>query len=129
MQDRPRFVVAAFASLAVAGGGCSRAPRQAPPPGTPAVVVFNNESSYEAAVFMVTRTGRQVRIGTVQPGRKDTLRVAGSSLPAGGGMAIVARLRAVGRVPSTGPFTLAPGDTIAVTLPLDARTLNLLPAR
>ena len=134
MRSRPRFVAALvvvlLSAVVAAGGACSRAPREsAAQAREPAVVIFTNESSYEAAVFMVSSTGRQLRLGTVQPGQKDTLRVASSAIPPGGGMAIVARLRALNRVLSTGPFTLTAGEGVAVQLPLDARMLNLLPAR
>jgi hypothetical protein len=81
-----------------------------------------------AAVYAASRSGAELRIGTVQPGRTDTLTVGGSVLGGSGSMTIVARPLAMSRTPSTGPLTLGRGDRIAVALPPDARILSVLPA-
>ena len=130
MWTRSRFATArglsclAAAALSVAACG----PRRAGPGVDPAVIVFQNESLYEAAVFVVPRGGAQLRIGTVQPGRTDTLRVRGASLAGSGAVSIVARVLAVSRTPSTGSITLLPGDRMVVRLPPDAYSLSVLPA-
>jgi hypothetical protein len=122
----------AFAVLAIAvflAGGCGPKGRQrgAAPAREPAVVVFSNRSMYEAALYMVPRGGTQLRIGTVQPGRTDTLTIRATSVPAGGSLTLVARLLASRRTPSTGALTLQGGDWISVTLTPDANMLNVLP--
>ena len=119
----PCLAVAAALSAAACG------PRRAAGPGLePAIIVFQNESLYEASVFVVPRGGAQLRIGTVQPGRTDTLRVRGTSLAGSGAVSIVARVLAVSRTPSTGSITLLPGDRMVVRLPPDAYSLSVLPA-
>lgn len=132
MPYRPRLAALAAAvtlAAAAAGGACHSAPRAEGVPGEPALVIFANQSSYEAAVYAVPANGGQLRIGTVLPGRTDTLQVRGAALAAGGSVTIVARLRAIGRAPSTGQFLLQPGDRVVVTLPREANILGLLPAR
>jgi hypothetical protein len=134
MRGHSRSLTAALAAAAVALpalaalGGCNPLRRQGTAQSNaPPVVVFENQSLSEAAVYVVPRGGTQHRIGTVQAGRTDTLRVSTSALGGSGSVTIVARLLAVSRAPSTGPLTLMPGDRIAVTLPPDARLLSVLP--
>jgi hypothetical protein len=134
MRHLPRLAVVALASGAGALGACHRgaqgAGESAPAsPSEPALVIFSNESSYEAALYAISSTGRQLRLGTAQPGRKDTLRVSGGGLLLTGSVTFVARLRTINRSLSSGSFTLSPGQHIAVTIPIDARTLTLLPAQ
>ena len=134
MWSRSRPAVGLAAGLAVgavlvaSAGACG--PRRAGQGAAvePAVVVFSNESLYEAAVYVVPRGGAQIRVGTVQPGRTDTLRVRGAALAGSGAVSIVARLLAVSRTPTTGSFTLFPGDHVVVRLPPDAYSLSVLPA-
>ena len=123
----PRLAVVAAAALGVAACGARRASTSGAAT-EPAVVVFANESLYEAAVYIVPRGGSQQRIGTVQPGRTDTLRIRASMLAGSGTVAVVARVSGVGRTPSTGGITLLPGDRVSVRLPPDAFTLSVLPA-
>ena len=130
MRQVPRLAVVALAGAAGALGACHRgSPGEGTTaaPGEPAIVVFTNESSYEAAVYAVSSTGRQLRLGTVQPGRKDTLRLSGGGLLLTGSVTFVARLRTVNRSLTSGSFTLAPGQRVALTVPVDAQTLTLLP--
>jgi hypothetical protein len=132
LPQLPRLAVIALAGTASAAGACHRGSQaEAAPadPREPALVIFSNESSYEAALYAVSSTGRQVRLGTAQPGRKDTLRVSGGGLLLTGSVTFVARLRTLNRSLSSGSFTLAPGQHVAVTVPVDARTLTLLPAQ
>jgi hypothetical protein len=119
------------AGLGIAGlGACNPLHRRgAATSDVPPVVIFENQSLEQAAVYVVTRGGPETRIGTVQAGRTDTLTVGTAALGGSGSVAIVARLLAISRTPSTGPLTLQPGDRIHVTLPSDARVLSVLPAR
>jgi hypothetical protein len=131
MRVRPRLTTLASLSLGVAVLGACGSARRSGPAGSasPPLVIFENQSLSEAAVFVVPRGGSRVRIGTVQPGRTDTLRVQTSALGGSGSVTIIARLLTLSRTPSTGPISLLPGDRIAVTLPSDARILSVLPVR
>ena len=120
-----RLLAVALLAVAACTSGCGR---RAATPEEPAMVVFSNRGLNQADVFVVPRSGAQLRIGTVQPGRTDTLRVRSSNLGALGSVSIVARVRAQSRTPSTGQLTLRPGDWVAVTLPFDASILSVLPA-
>lgn len=124
-QRYPRILAVAVLGAA---GACASAPRPAAlTPSEPAVVIFENQSPYQAAVYAIARGGARVRVGTVQSGRTDTLTLR-SSVAGAGGVTLVARLLAVSRVPSTGLITLLPGDRILVTLPSQANILSVLPA-
>jgi hypothetical protein len=92
-----------------------------------AYVIFNNQSLEQADVYTVEQSGQALRIGTVFAGRTDTLTVP-ADVTVRSPINIVARLLARGIAPSTGPVTLTPGDRVLVTLPLDGRTLTVLPA-
>jgi hypothetical protein len=130
MYTRPHYVTFALAWLGLACvGACSPLRRQrAPLSDASPVVIFENQSLEQAAVYAVARGGPGVRIGTVQAGRTDTLAVGAGALDASGSVTIVARLLARSRTPNTGPLTLQPGDRILVRLPPDARLLSVLPA-
>jgi len=100
----------------------SQAASDAPP-----MVIFENQSLEQAALYAVSQGGLELRIGTVPPGRTDTLTLRNTSLGSGT-VTLVARLLAASRTPSTGPLSIRPGEWIRVTLPPDARILNVLPA-
>ena len=123
MRFRLGGCFAIIAALALACGPLRRGD-------TPqAVVIFDNQSFAQADVYAVRAGGGgSFRIGTVFPGRRETLRLPSSAL-GGGTVTIVARLLASSRVPSSGPLSLAPGDSLEITLPPDARVLTVLPAR
>ena len=107
---------------------CHRGPRRAAgPAGEPALVVFTNESLDQADVYALGQNGGRIRIGTVMPGRTDTLRLRATDLGGTGSVTIAARLLASSRAPNTGPVTLTSGDRIAVRLTSDGRTLSELP--
>ena len=109
---------------------CHRGARRAVgPEGGPALVVFTNESLDQADVYAVGQNGGRIRIGTVLPGRTDTLRLRATDLGGTGSVTIAARLLASSRTPNTGPVTLMGGDRIAVRLTSDGRTLSVLPIR
>lgn len=90
-------------------------------------IVFRNESLDQADVFAVAPGLDLVRIGTVFPGRADTLRVRNSILNSGAGVNIVARLLARSNTPSSGVIPLHGGEFYEVRLSSDGRTLSVLP--
>jgi len=92
-----------------------------------ATLVFSNESIDQAAVYVVAPGAEFRRIGTVIPGRTETLTVP-SDLTIRGTLNIVARLLARNELPQTGPVTINPGDRYQVRLTTDARVLSFLPA-
>ena len=94
-----------------------------------AIVLFNNQSLNQADVYAVRTGGPEIRIGSVIPNRREALRVPSSLTAAGSDVTIVARTVASNRTPRSGPISLAPGDTIEVTLAIDERTLSVLPPR
>jgi hypothetical protein len=94
-----------------------------------AFVVFDNQSLDQADVYAIVSGGSPTRIGTVFPGRADTLRVPGSMVADGNGVNIVTRLLAHSYTPSSGILSLHPGDIFSVTLSSDGRNLIALPAR
>ena len=96
--------------------------------GDPTVVEFNNESLAQADVFVTAQGSGSRRIGTVQAGRKEEL-VIPRDIANRGSITVFARLLARTRVPSSGPFAVAPGAHITVRLPVDERTLVVLPAQ
>lgn len=94
-----------------------------------ALIAFHNESLDEADVYAVAPGSDFQRIGTVFPGRVDTLRVRSGLITTGSGVNIVARLLARSVTPSTGMIPLHGGDMFDVTLTTDGRTLTALPSR
>lgn len=91
------------------------------------VIYFDNQSLYQANVYAITSGGSQQRIGTVQSGRREALRLSPSALGGDRYVTIAARLLARGRTPTSGRFGLQPGDTVEVVLTSDALTLTVLP--
>jgi hypothetical protein len=93
-----------------------------------ALIVFHNESLDQADVFAVAPGTNFERIGTVFPGRTDTLRVRASMVATGSGVNIVARLLARSNTPSTGNIPLHSGDMFDVRLNSDGRSMSALPS-
>ena len=93
------------------------------------VVVFHNQSSDQANVYAIGTGGEPVRIGTVFAGRTENLRVPQGVVGGAQRVNIIARIFASPRVVSSGAFSLAPGDSMAVTLSTDEKILSVLPAR
>jgi hypothetical protein len=91
-----------------------------------AAIVFENQSLDQADVFAVAGVGDAIRIGTVMPGQTQTLAVP-ANIVSMGQVNIVARLLARSLAPRTGPVSLTSGSRFRVTLPVDERTLVLLP--
>ncbi|HEY4303709.1 MAG TPA: hypothetical protein VGM82_04545 [Gemmatimonadaceae bacterium] len=122
-----RRVVAAVACL-VGVSACGHL-GMGGPAAADALIAFHNESLDQADVYAVAPGSEFQRIGTVFPGRVDTLRVRSSMLATGSGVNIVARLLARSNTPSSGNIPLHSGDMYDVTLTTDGRTLNALPSR
>ena len=118
----------ALLALALAAGGC------APGHGTPrpveyAIIVFNNESLDQAAVYAVGTAGDRVRLGTVFGGHTDSLRLDLRTVSGSGTITVYARVIATGRTPSSGQVLLHPGDFLRVTMPSTENVLNALVSR
>jgi hypothetical protein len=96
--------------------------------GDATVVEFNNESLAQADVFVRAQGADTRRIGTVMAGRKEDLVVPREIVNAGS-ITVYARLLARSGVPSTGPVAVAPGTHLSVRLPVDERTLVVLPGQ
>jgi hypothetical protein len=94
--------------------------------GDPTVLEFNNESLAQADVFVRAQGSDSRRIGTVQAGRKEDL-VVPRDIAMKGSITVFARLLARTAVPSSGPFAVSPGARLSVRLPVDERTLVVLP--
>jgi len=105
---------------------CGSLGRGSPQP--PASLIFTNESLDQAAVYVIASGVEFRRIGTVIPGRTDTLTIPSDVVARAGTLNIVARLLARNEVPQTGPVTIRPGDLYQVRLTADARALSFLPA-
>lgn len=95
--------------------------------GEAVTIEFRNESLAQADVFVAASGSGARRIGTVFAGRTETLTIP-REIAIGGSITIVARLLARSRAPSTGSIAIAPGAHLSVRLPLDERTLYVLPA-
>ena len=125
MSSSRRLISLSVMSLMCAAAACG--PMRRGP--APARIIFSNESLDQADVYAVASSGAQMRIGTVMPGRRETLRVPSGALGGDNSANIVARILARSRTPSTGPVTLNPGDRVQVTLSSVERILSVLPAR
>jgi hypothetical protein len=88
----------------------------------------NNESLAQADVFVRAQGADTRRIGTVMAGRKEDLVVPREIVNAGS-ITVFARLLARSGVPSTGPVAVSPGTHLSVRLPVDERTLVVLPGQ
>lgn len=91
-----------------------------------AQVIFTNQSLAQATLYAV-RGGAEIRIGTILPGRTDTLFVPRSVTGGAGNVSFVARLLAKNVTPRSGPVPLLPGDVIAIRLPSTETQLIVLP--
>jgi hypothetical protein len=116
-----RFAPLVFLAAAV---GCGPLRRGAGPP--PATLVFTNDALYQAAVYIGASGMQARRIGTVMPGRTETLVVPGDIATRGGTVNIIARM--INRSPQTGPVSILTGEQYVVRLTNDARLLSFLPA-
>ena len=97
------------------------------PSNEPTTIEFRNESLAQADVFVAASGSGARRIGTVFGGRTETLTVP-REIAIRGSITVVARLLARSRAPTTGSLAISPGAHLSVRLPLDERTLYVLPA-
>src|SRR5215218_11145188 len=100
-----------FVALTLVGTACASGGRGSGQPA--ATLVFSNESLDQAAVYVIAPGADFRRIGTVMPGRTETLTVP-ADLTNRGTLNIVARLLARNELPQTGPVTINPGDRYQV---------------
>lgn len=94
----------------------------------PALIIFHNDGIDQAAVYVAVSGVEFRRIGTVMPGRADTLTVP-RDLTNRGNVNIVARILARSTAPQTGPVSIVSGEVYEVRLPSDQKFLSFLPAR
>ena len=94
-----------------------------------AVVVFHNQGTDQADVYALGQGGDPIRIGTVFAGRTETLRIPPSVTGGVNRVNVIARIFGTGRVVASGAFTLAPGESMDVTLTSDEKMLAVLPTR
>jgi hypothetical protein len=90
-------------------------------------IEFKNESLAQADVFVAASSFGARRIGTVFAGRTETLTIP-RELANRGSISVVARLLARSRAPTTGTIAIGPGTHLSVRLPMDEKTLYVLPA-
>jgi hypothetical protein len=120
-----RRIAAAFCIVAASACGHFGMGGSAPADG---LIVFHNESLDQADVYAVAPGSSFERIGTVFPGRADTLRIRSSILTQGSGVNIVARLLARSNTPSSGMIPLHSGDMFDVRLTADGTQIVALPS-
>jgi hypothetical protein len=113
-------------ALTLASAACGSLGRGSGQPAT--TLIFSNESLDQAAVYVVAPGAEFRRIGTVIPGRTETLTIPADMAARAGSLNIVARLLARNELPQTGPVTIRPGDRYQVRLTPDAKVLSFLPA-
>ena len=93
----------------------------------PSTIEFRNESLAQADVLVAASSSGPRRIGTVFAGRTETLTIP-KEIAVRGTVTVVARLLARSYAPSTGALAIGPGTHLSVRLPLDEKTLYVLPA-
>jgi hypothetical protein len=119
--------IAVLAAVAVSAAACGPFHRGSGPPDP--VVLFKNDSPDQADVYALGSGGEPIRIGTVFGAQSELLRVPTSVTGGANRVNIIARIFPSGRAVVSGPFSLAPGDTMNVTLPSDEKLLSVLPPR
>jgi hypothetical protein len=115
---------ALVATLVVAGAGCRSTARG---PAVTADVTFENQGFTTATVYAIGQSGEPYRVGTVDAGRTERLRIPASLVQTGGTVSFMARPLATNRVARSGPITIRAGDSLRITLPSTANVLNVLP--
>jgi class 3 adenylate cyclase len=123
MRNRLSIAISAVALVGAAACGAARHT----PAEEPAMLYFTNESLDQADVYAVLRGNQPIRIGTVMAGRTDTLVVPRDLVTRGDNVNVVARLLARSAQPSSGPIPIHPGDRYQIRLPVDQKTLLVLP--
>ena len=94
-----------------------------------AKLYFKNESLDQVAVYAVLGGVQTSRIGTVMPGRVDTLALSPSIVGSSSGVTILVRPLGRDFTAEVGPISIYPGDALEVGLPMNQRMLVVLPAR
>jgi hypothetical protein len=94
-----------------------------------ATIYFKNESLDQVAVYAVLGGVQQSRIGTVMPGRTDTLALSPTIVGSASGLTILVRPLGRDFTAEVGPISIYPGDALQVGLPMNQRMLIVLPAR
>ena len=118
-----------LAILLLSPAACSRNRPVGIDPNQGATIVFANESLSQAELFAVMPGVGSRKLGTIMAGRTEEIAVPPELVRRGGGLNLVARLLARSNTPGSGPITLLPGDRLSVRLPIDGRSLYVLPAR
>lgn len=116
-----------LAAAMAAAAGCTPLRRGGASDAT-ATVLFRNESLEQATVYVVAPGADFRRIGTVIPGRTETLTVP-ADFTNRGTVNFVARLLARSDVPQTGPVSVQPRERYEIRLQSDGRILSFLPGR
>lgn len=93
----------------------------------PATLIFTNGSLDQATVYLVGPGLDFTRLGTVFPGRTDTLTVS-AALATRGTLNVVARLLATSGLPQTGPVTIRSGEEYEVRLLPTSSLMSFLPS-
>jgi hypothetical protein len=88
---------------------------------------FTNESLDQAAIYAGQPGLRPIRIGTVMAGRTEVIVVPSTVLGGSGQINVFARPLGRDTGPDTGPLLLSPGEALSIRLPMDQRTLIVLP--
>jgi hypothetical protein len=107
-----------------AAAACSRGVRVGSAEST--IVDFRNESSEQAGVYVVGPAGEESRLGTVNAGMTQQLRVPDDFVRRGA-VSFYARLLARSDRPSTGRVNMQVGDRFRITLPASLGSLSVLP--
>ena len=123
LTNRIRPIVLAL--VAAGAVACGPFRKNAGPP--PAYLFFTNESLDQADVYATVPGNQPLRIGTVFAGRTDTLTVPPELASRGENINVFARLLAQSARPSSGPIPIHPGDRLEIRLPVDQKTLVVLP--
>ena len=114
-------------ALLLGAVACSRLPHAGEDDSEgPAYLVFVNQSLEQADVFAVGQAGDATRIGTVQPGRTETIRIP-DRLSGRGPINIIARLLGRPGTLQSGAVSFNAGDRMQATVSIDGRSLVLLP--
>ena len=129
MNSTPTSLLRCLAAgaLALAGTACGPFNKGSGQP--PTIIVFTNDSIDQATVYVVAPGVEFRRIGTVIPGRTESLTVPSDMIARAGTLNIVARLLARPEVPQTGSVSMQAGERYEVRLSTDARFLSFLPGR
>ena len=120
-----KWLLAAVVAVGTSACGGTARPNTYVSSQEPAVVLFSNGATEQAAVY-ATAGGEIRRIGTVFTGQLAKLKIP-ATMVARGSVNIFARLLARNEQPQSGTIMVAPGTTYEITLMPDRRTMTVLP--